>query len=253
MGNERLRRVRRGRIAGRYCMKITMERTLHELKTAKSAQQCRNLISRYAHLLSEFRCRELTELWSERPDTVLMAPWGSYHGKEGIRACFLRDFGDRDNPAYRERLKGCLYLHTFDTELIVVSGDLQTARAVFLIQGAEIYGRGIDSREYREKCCFMANRCGVDFICENGVWKLWHVRIWTFWHFPLETCWTDIGRYQGFLLTDNTHCDAAPPQPAYYWSRTAVLGRAEPLPPEDYEIFADVAPGYGDCFDEEAL
>lgn len=232
-------------------MKITMERTLRELETAKAVQQCRNTASRYSHLLSEFRTAELVELWANRKDTFLFAPWGCYHGIEGIRNCFLKDFGDRDDPAYTERLKGCMYVHTFDTELIVVAKDGRTARAVFLIQGAETYGGGIPNPAYRGKCCFMANRCGVDFILEDGKWKLWHMSVWTFWHFPLETCWTDIGKYQGFLLTEDTHCDAEPLQPAYFWSKTAKLGREEPLAPEEYETFADVAPGFGIAFDED--
>ena len=85
---------------------------------------------------------------------------------------------------------------------------------------------------------------GVDFIREDGAWKIWHMHVFYMFRSPYDSWWTKSGPYQGFLLKE-THCDRPVNRPIYNYSLDIIYPLDEPAPPNPYKSFDEVAPGFG--------
>ena len=53
-------------------------------------------------------------------------------------------------------------------------------------------------------CIRDRSKIGADFIQEDGVWKIWRMRVYPVFQAPYDTCWTDVPPYEGFVA--ETHC-----------------------------------------------
>lgn len=144
-----------------------LENILYRLQAQES---CRNLIGKLCYLQATHESRKIIDLWSEREDTKLVVFGHIYNGAEGIKNYYLKDFGDRE--ILNDSLKGQLILSEYDTEVIEVAENLKTAKASFLSQGHETF---VDEKDCG-RAVWSWNKIGADFIFENGIWKIWHIR-----------------------------------------------------------------------------
>ena len=151
------------------------EQLEHKLLKLEAQEACRNLMGRYSYYGTAFRNKETVELWAKREDAQLMTPWGSYDGHDGIKACYLEDIGDRSDTRVFEAIKGAVIIHEIDTEVIEVAEDLQTAKAAFLSQGNDTYVDRTENEKVHAK--WVWEKYSVDFIMEDGEWKIWHMTI----------------------------------------------------------------------------
>lgn len=225
-----------------------MLKTLEELSVdcdkASAQWMCKNVMARYMNYYTAFRMADCVALFADRADTTLETQWGCYDGIEGVKRCYLKDHGDRNDPTAAEALKGCMMIRSLDTEAIIVAGDGQTARAVWMAEGAETYGMNIWNKEYACQSFWYHGKYSVDFILENGEWKIWHLHVYNLYRSPCKSWWTICGPYQGFLLREPT-CDRSVSKPIYNYSLDIPYPENEPAVPYPYETFADVEPGYG--------
>ena len=158
------------------------------LQKIEAAEACRNLMGKYSYYHTAFRNNEYIELWAKRDDDLLIMPWGSYHGFEGVKACYLNDHGDRSDPATYESLKGAVFMHEMDTELLQVADDAQTAKGCWISQGHETYVDD-DGTAHAEWC---HGKYGVAFIKDaDGQWKIWHLRLYPVFKAPYGESWVD--------------------------------------------------------------
>ena len=116
-----------------------LEELTRKLERLEAAQACRNLMGLYSYYHCAFRNKEYVELWAKRDDDLLVMPWGEYRGFEGIKACYLQDHGDRNDPEIQDSpiLKGGMMMHCMDTEVLEVAGDGKTAKGVWMSPGHE--------------------------------------------------------------------------------------------------------------------
>ncbi|MBP2655086.1 MAG: hypothetical protein H6Q73_2655 [Firmicutes bacterium] len=70
---------------------------------------------------------------------------------------------------------GILMMHTLTTPIIEIAGDGQTAKGMWYTPG-QVTGIGSDGYPSAQ---WMWEKYGVDFIKEDGVWKIWHMLICT--------------------------------------------------------------------------
>lgn len=86
-------------------------------------------------------------------------------------------------------VNGVMWNHQIDTPIVEVAGDCQTARGLFSSIATEV-NRDIigDGKQHAFWSC---GKYTVDFIKENGEWKIWHMRRWQLFKTDFYKSWTD--------------------------------------------------------------
>lgn len=228
-------------------MILSLEKVNVAYEIEQAVTDVRKTMDKFSQYYATFDMKKITELWALREDDLYAAPWGCYDGIEGVRRCFLADYGDRSDPAAAERQKGCVMIRTVDSELIFVAEDIQTAQIACRVWGTDIFGENVWDEFYKNKSCNVSMNMAADLIREDGVWKIWHMREWTNWHHPHDIPATKVGRYPGFVLKEKTSEDTPPIAPGRFYER----GYSEPPYPQGlpmlrpYKTFDDIAPGLG--------
>ena len=118
----------------------------------------------HAHYLNDV---ELDKVWvSTRPyvDTAVWAQNSNYwQGMDAIRAYY----GPKVDPKTQA---GAFQFHTLTSPIIVIADDRKTAKGVWYTPGM-VGGYRAGS--------WLWERYGVDFVNENGNWKIWHLHVYT--------------------------------------------------------------------------
>ena len=119
----------------------------------------------------------------------------------------------------------------FTTPLIEVAFDGQTAKGIWYVYGAttEVYSKG-------PKAAWNFGRCAVDFVKEDGQWKIWHMMMFTDIACPVGGNW---GRDKMYA-----HEGAPIPEPTvkkefYHGYDENFVSLVEPPLPEPYDTFAN--------------
>ena len=132
------------------------------------------------YVANDWRQKELDELWVRGEDAKKTASfgrnWGYYVGMDAIRDYYVTGH-DRKIDALpgKNHGDGCLFLHPASTGLVYEAFDGKTARGLWYCISQEtlpVSEGEADARWYMEKLA-------IDFLKEDGVWKIWHVVIAT--------------------------------------------------------------------------
>jgi len=115
---------------------------------------------------------ELNELWSKRDDIVWAQNSGYWIGQKAIREYYGK-------TVTRESTKGMFVWHTITSPVVEVARDGKTAKGVWYTPG--VVG-GFDVGNFN----WMFEKYGVDFVREDGVWKIWHMHVYTDAAWPLN-------------------------------------------------------------------
>jgi hypothetical protein len=143
---------------------------------AVDIHEINNLMSLHAWYHAAFMNDvELDEIWSKRDDIVWAQNAGYWVGHKAIREYYGRKVD-------RASTKGSFVWHTITTPVVEVARDRQTAKGVWYTPG--IVG------EFKGGFMWMFEKYGVDFIRENGVWKVWHMHVYT------DTAWSLDGKIE---------------------------------------------------------
>lgn len=195
------------------------------LERLEDAHEIENLMGRYAFLHTAGRHEEVAELYAQRKPGVRvdMLGWGVYEGTEGVRR-FARVFQFLEGDG-----KGQLHMHPMTTPVIEVAGDGQTAKGVWITPGLNTV--------IAEKAQAFWSWCkyGVDFVKEDGQWKLWHVHVYGIFMTPYEQSWAETTPPPPPSMEGELKPDRPSPH-LWMYSPTAVT-ELEPAPPESYETF----------------
>ena len=230
-------------------MAITLEAMAAEIEELKKEVEknrayaaCSNLMGRYSYYHSAARQKEYMTLWAKRDDDVLEMPWGIYDGYDSIYKCYVEDHGDRSD--WDEKMlhgPACLFMHHLDTTVLQVSDDGMTARGAWLSPGHST----LPSRDNPGKfeAGWQFSKYGVDFIKEDGVWKIWHMRIYPLFKTPYGVSWGD---QPPMDLKDypTEQCDRGPSEYPFGFRMDTPYPADQPDPPTPYATFADVGESF---------
>lgn len=156
-----------------------------------------NLFSTYMALHNAFRDPEIVPLWAKK-------------GTAGVRAQYSNNgvYTDWDTimayHAQRPNPPGKLVVHYVTNPVIEVAADGQTAKGMWMMTGIEsgltapeaaagapdfMYEKNVvvDGRKVWMHTVFA--KYGVDFIKQDGVWKIWHFRCVEIARSPFGTGW----------------------------------------------------------------
>lgn len=209
-------------------------------------EEIRKLMSRRSfYIANEWRRKELDELWvrSEeyRATASFGANWGYYVGMDEIARWYVIERSEK----YLD--KGLSVFHPINTPYIRLAGDGKTARGLFYSIGEESYG----SANGEASAYWMNEKVAVDFVKEDGEWRIWHLVVANDFTLPAGTDLDTIkigeteienaskemfGSPTMTMLVHNTRynwCDDYPPIPKEYFA----FDIKESYAPEGHPVF----------------
>lgn len=154
-----------------------------QLKKEQAITQIQNLLGRYVYMHIGGKHTGCMDLFSKREDmSVEIGPMGKFKGPKGLNQIY----GINHTVNEGERI-GFLAVHPLTTPVIEVADDCQTAKGLWLHHGCETLPDpdGI-------KAVFMDGYYAIDFIFEEGAWKMWHFHMFPLFSCPWNTPFTQV-------------------------------------------------------------
>lgn len=119
--------------------------------------------------------------WTKREDIVFEAEdWGAWTIRETIYKSYVVG-----NP-FPPSTNGLLIEHAITTPVIEIAADGNTAKGVWISPGHKTCP--IQGEIYPN---WSWGRYAVDFIKEDGQWKIWHLHVLTTFRTPLNQSWVE--------------------------------------------------------------
>ena len=168
-----------GRVAALEAQMAKLERVAAASADRNAVQ---NLFGRYMTLHNAFRDSEIVQLWAKK-------------GTQGVRAQYSNNgvYTDWDNimayHAQRPNPPGKLIYHFIASPIIEVAEDGQTAKGMWLMSGLEsgltspeaakaapdfMYEKNVTINGKKVWMHTIYVKYGIDFIKQDGEWKIWH-------------------------------------------------------------------------------
>ena len=199
-----------------------LEALSREVERQNAIVDCKNLMGKVMYHGVAWLNRKMVELWSRREDCLLEMPWGIYDGRAGVERCYLEDFGDRSEPGWAEKRKGVMMLYTCDTPIVEVSQDGQSAKGVWISSGADTWREG----DEHPQGYWRWGKYALDFVKEDGVWKIWKMRFYPFFLTKFDQSWTEAPAYDWAFFPVTPDRPREPP--VYHYDGVAAYPTGQP-------------------------
>jgi hypothetical protein len=153
-----------------------------ELENARvhARTTCENLMNKYQYYHMRCMRTEETHLFAlNSPGATVEMLWGIYDGPESVLR-WKKSEGYGKPPQ-----KGVFPMHLMTTPIIEVAKDGETARGLWLMYGAETF----KNEEGKVLAYWAAGQFAMDFIKENGEWKIWKYNTTGLIYSPFDKGW----------------------------------------------------------------
>lgn len=220
---------------------------LHMADVVEDTTAIANIMGAFTFLNCYKQHKRQFENWSHNEPTITLND-GKYVGYEAVKAFFV-DYHEAQTRWANETMRklfpeelgdksdeeiwavGSNTVLNFTTPLIEVAFDGQTAKGMWYVYGSttEVYSTG-------PKAAWNFGRCAVDFVKEDGVWKIWHMTMFTDIQCPVGGNWGKDKMYP--------HEGVEIPEPTvkeHYYTGYGedFLSLVEPPLPEPYDTFVN--------------
>ncbi|MBP2642696.1 MAG: hypothetical protein H6Q67_583 [Firmicutes bacterium] len=206
--------------------KLNLEQLAQMTQKALDYQEIENLMSRHEYYHTQGRnIEELKAIWVRKaPDTdtatftmqhgsmigmkSIMYQYGEFHEKSNNVELGLIHKVRPDIANVPENAGiGQFAEHTLTTACIEIAGDGKTAKGMWYSPGVVA---GIDIKNGKPHSLWMWEKYGVDFVKEDGQWKIWHLLVCTDFGFPIGSQWPK--EENEAVNTQGTEGTAPPPE-----------------------------------------
>jgi len=178
-------------------LKAEVDQLKATAQSARDRGDVQNLFSRYMYLHNAFHDPEIIPLWAKKGTPGLRAQYsnnGVYTSWESITGYHAQ----RPNP------KGKLIFHYLASPLIEVAADGQTAKGLFVMAGVESGLTDVEAAKKAPDFMYVKDmmidgkrvwmheimvKYGVDFIRQDGQWKIWHLHCYEVARSPQGMGW----------------------------------------------------------------
>ena len=220
---------------------------LHMADVVEDTTAIANIMGAFTFLNCYKQHKRQFENWSHNEPTITLND-GKYVGYEAVKEFFV-DYNEAQTRWANETMRklfpeelggksdeeiwavGSNTVLNFTTPLVEVAFDGQTAKGMWYVYGSttEVYSTG-------PKAAWNFGRCAVDFIKEDGTWKIWHMTMFTDIQCPVGGNWGKDKMYP--------HEGVEIPEPTvkeHYYTGYGedFLSLVEPPLPEPYDTFAN--------------
>lgn len=163
-----------GQVAAAAASAATCKSKLSPAEQVVALNAISNLMGRYSHLGGLRGEDTLQDLFAmKQPDVSWRSPTGP-QGPEAMRARFRQP-----GEAPRGEVPGELHIHAMFSPVIEIAGDGKTAKGVW-----DSFGPNINSGS--EIGSWLWVKYAVDFIKEDGQWKIWHLQVYALFNTPYD-------------------------------------------------------------------
>ena len=193
---------------------------------------------------------EIEKIWAQKTDGVTWAQNSGYW--KGL-ALIKKNYGQHVDPL---SVKGQISTHPQSTPVIEIAGDRKTAKGIWYTVGVVGGAQGSVDEMGKPQVSgqWMFERYGVDFVNEDGRWKIWHMHIYTDYGGPFGVNAKSGGAPQkaekigresvamsgGKPVVAEPARDPFNPQKTTYEEMTPnTVPRLIPRPPEPYRTFSE--------------
>ena len=211
---------------------------LQRIERLEAMREIENLLGRRMAYHSAGRHDlEIEHLWSHRDDICFEGEdWGAWEGYEAVKKSYV------DGNPYPNGHPGMLVEHLCCTGVIEVAEDGQTAKGTWISPGHETFP--IEGYELPQPH-WNWGRYGIDFIKEDGKWKIWHLHVITTFRIPYHQDWVQVGlKRPDYFGPEGTVPDFIKMKPNRGVSFNAPYHphrgpQMQPPPPEPYKTWKD--------------
>jgi len=230
------------------------QKSLEEMvQRLNDIHEIQNIMSRheYYHSVGMHK-EEIEQIWAQKTAGVSWesGDLGRFEGIEAIRKCYVdgnKLIGEKNLKEMRKlfpeiknedknKFIGTMIAHTLTTPVIEVAGDGKTAKGVWMSPGH--VPQLVDGKL---RAFWRWEKYGVDFVKEDGKWKIWHFHVYTDFTTPYEKSWIE-NSLGPRLAPEFPPGFPKPNKPAttdYQEYSPLTTPKFEPRPPEPYETFDD--------------
>lgn len=169
----------------------------HGVNRAQAIIDINNLMGKYTFYARYMMYNRVLSYFSDREDTSLeIADFGVYTGKAKISDFYKKYCAAFDGKGY-----GVLHEHAVSTPVIEVAGDGKTAKGVWLSPGHEAFplnraDADVEETEaergHKVRSSWVYGKFAVEFILEDGKWKIWHMQYFRTFQIGFYDSWTDV-------------------------------------------------------------
>lgn len=232
------------------------EKELKRLQRALDYAEIQNVFAlhEYYHHVPE---KEIEMIFAKKQEDVSFGQnWGVWVGLESIKKYYKSqskeelqkqlDARRKWHPDIPDDLKyaeaGNLGFHMLTTPIIEVAEDGQTAKGMWYTPG---FMTMFDEQTGKWNAGWMFEKYAIDFIKEDGKWKIWHFNVFCDFFCPYDKNWVEASeekRLAGFDQTPELHGGLKPDRsPIGYqeYSTRRVQAADFPQPPEPYRTFSE--------------
>lgn len=229
-------------------------------QTARDVQEIQNVMAMHSYYhAANMHTEEIDNIWAHKTEGVAFEEPGNkrYVGIDLIRKLYDRGHHDRglsqmkmmhklypdkvaDDP--KNAFVGKMVIHTLTTHCIEVAGDGKTAKGIWVAPGILSVAAGDKLRAN-----WHYDKYGVDFVKEDGKWKIWHLHVFPVFMAPYEKSWVENALHpqnRGMGKNEKLPADYPKPNapstaPDYEAYNPFKVAQFEPRPPVPYETFSE--------------
>lgn len=195
---------------------------------------------------------EVEEIWAQKTPGVSWetGDLGRFEGIEAIRSIYvdgkemvgeanlkeMRELYPQIEDDPKNKNIGTMNVHMLTTPMIEVAEDGKTAKGIWMSPGHVTQVRG-----GKLAACWMWEKYAVDFVKEDGKWKIWHFHVYTDFQTPYDKSWVENSlepklppAFPPDFPKSNKPMTVDYPQYSPF-----TVPKNEPRPPVPYETFND--------------
>ena len=230
-----------------------LEKEVKRLQRAQDYCDIQNVFALheyYHHLPAE----EIEMIFAKKQKDVCFAQnWGTWVGLDLIKKYYRGNTKEelqkkldairKWHPDIPNDLKyasvGSMGFHMLTTPIIEVAEDGQTAKGMWYTPG---FMTGFNEKTGKWGATWMYEKYAVDFIKEDGKWKIWHFCVFMDFGCPFEKSWVEASEEQRLAppAPQAMKLNAEPNRPAAGYKTYSTRGLWQmPKPPEPYRTFSE--------------
>ena len=222
-----------------------VEAQQRQIERLQACREIENIINKLEHYAEAGRWEDLANLFALKTPGVRVEEFGNdgYEGGEAVWKRWTVGHASGWRP-------GFMCVNTTTTTVVEVAEDGQTAKMAFISPGVET-----SEWEGKWQAYWIWAKLGIDFIKEDGEWKIWHYHVYGLFTTRYDRPWTDLEQTSPMMLPYEelealaekagavlVRPNVKATHPGWWW-RPDVYNDPVPAPPEPYKTF-DVKTAY---------
>jgi hypothetical protein len=214
--------------------------------------EIQNIFAMHVYIMSD-PTDEMDRIWSKKRDDICFSQsWGIWVGQESVKNYYrTRSKEERQksldakrkwHPDIPDDVKyaaaGDMGFHMLTTPLIEIAEDGNTAKGMWYTPG---FGTNFDSNTGKWNASWMYEKYAIDFVKEDGKWKIWHFCVYRDFSTPYNKSWVEASEEKRLADTgvqsQSRNSDLPPAENNNEYSTRRVW--SIPKPPEPYRTFSE--------------